>query len=115
MLVFAVVFCSWFFPGPSCGYYDYRGSTYYYENSHWYEWDDYVESWSPTQVDQELKKNADDYYQTYGWREDYEAGDFTESSYYSEKEWSDSDWDSDYDWDSGDSWDSGYDDWDSDW
>lgn len=115
LLVFVVVLVSWFFPGPSRGYYDYRGSTYYYDSSDWYEWDDYVESWSPTQVDKELKKNADDYYQTYGWREDYEAGDFTESSYYSEEEWSSSDWDSDYDWDSGDSWDSGYDDWDSDW
>lgn len=115
VLVAAFVVGGGFFLGPSCGYYDYRGSTYYYDDSDWYEWNDYIEAWQPTQADKELKKNADDYYQTYGWREDYEAGDFTESSYYSEKEWESDDWDYDYDWDSGDSWDSGYDDWDSDW
>ena len=126
-LVSAIALSSWFRREPSSGYYDYQGSTYYYDNSDWYEWDNYIEAWSPTQVDRELKKNADDYYQTYGWREDYEAGDFKESSYYGEKErasddwdsdydWdSNDDWDSNYDWDSSDSWDSGYDDWDSDW
>lgn len=115
ILVAAIVLCGRFFPGPSCGYYDYQGSTYYYDNSDWYEWDDYIEAWSPAQADKELQKNADDYYQSYGWRDDYEAGDFTESYWYSEKEWSNDDWDYDYDWDSGDSWDSSYDDWDSDW
>ena len=115
ILAAVVVTGGWFWSGPSSGYYDYQGSTYYYDNSDWYEWDDYIDAWSPVQADKELKKNADDYYQSYGWRDGYEAGDFTESSYYSEKEWASDDWDSDYDWDSGDSWDSSYDDWDSDW
>lgn len=114
-LVVVFVLSGWFGRGPSSGYYDYQGSTYYYDSSDWYEWDDYIEAWSPTEADRELKKNADDYYQSYGWQDGCEAGDFTESSYYSEKEWASDDWDSDYDWDSGDSWDSGYDDWDSDW
>lgn len=100
---------------PSSGYYVYQDNTYYYDSSCWYEWDDYDEEWSPTQADGELEKNADDYYQSHSWRAGYGTGDFTESSWYSEKEWADSDWDSDYDWDSSDSWDSSYDDWDSDW
>lgn len=99
--------------GPSRGYYDYRDHTYYYDRSDWYEWDETYEEWSPTQVDSELKKNHDDYWQSGTWREDTGAGDFSESAYYSETEWEDDDWDSD--WDSSDSWDSSYDDWDSDW
>lgn len=99
--------------GPSRGYYDYRDHTYYYDRSDWYEWDETYEEWSPTQVDSELKKNHDDYWQSGTWQEDSGTGDFSESAYYSETEWEDDDWDSD--WDSSDSWDSSYDDWDSDW
>ncbi len=114
-LVMVMLLVGWFAAGPSGGYYLYQNNTYYYDTSCWYEWDDYDEDWSPTQVDRELEKNADDYYQSRSWRAGYEVGDFTETSWYSEKEWASDDWDSDYDWDSGDSWDSSYDDWDSDW
>lgn len=115
MLSVVIALYGGFASGPSRGYYVYRNNTYYYDNSSWYEWDDYVETWSPTRADSDLKENADDYYQSSNWRSSYGAGDFTESSWYSEKEWADSDWDNDYDWDSSDSWDSSYDDWDSDW
>ena len=113
MLVPVIMLTGWFVSGPSRGYYVYRGNTYYYDSSSWYEWDDYEEAWSPTQAAPDLKENADDYYRSGSWRSSYEAGDFTESFWYSETEWEDDDWD--YDWDDSDSWDSGYDDWDSDW
>ncbi len=115
ILAAALILGGWFGRRPSSGYYDYQGSAYFYDNSDWYVWDDYIEAWSPTQADKELKKNADDYYQSGSWRESYGTEDFTESGWYSEREWADDDWDYEYDWDSGDSWDSGYDDWDSDW
>lgn len=114
-MAFAIGLGCWFMAGPSGGYYVYQNSTYYYDTSCWYEWDDYDQEWQPTQASAELKENADDYYQSGSWRSSYDVGDFTESSYYSEKEWASDDWDSDYDWDDSDSWDSGYDDWDSDW
>lgn len=114
-LVMVILLAGWFAAGPSGGYYSYQDTTYYYDTSCWYEWDDYDEDWSPTQVDRELEKNADDYYQSRSWRAGYEVGDFTETSWYSEKEWASDDWDSGSDWDSSDSWDSSYDDWDSDW
>lgn len=115
IMVVAMLAAGWYAAGPSGGYYSYQDNTYYYDTSCWYEWDDYDEEWSPTQVDRELEKNADDYYQSSSWRAGYEVGDFSETSWYSEKEWASDDWDSDYDWDSSDSWDSSYDDWDSDW
>lgn len=108
-----MVVTHWRLTGPVSGYYVYQNDTYYYDSSDWYEWDETYEEWSPTQVDSELKKNHDDYWQSGSWREDNGAGDFSKSVYYRESEWEDDDWDSD--WDSSDSWDSSYDDWDSDW
>lgn len=99
--------------GPDTGYYVYQGSTWYYDHSDWYEWDDIDSEWSPASVDSELKKNYEDYYQSGNWDDDYGAGDFTDSVYYSAPEWEDDDWD--YDWDDSSDWDSSYDDWDSDW
>lgn len=113
IIVFILLLVGGFSAGPSSGYYAYGGSFYYYDSSSWYEWDIYDEEWSHTQADAELEENADDYYQSRNWRAGYEAGDFTESSWYSEEEWEDDDWD--YDWDDDDSWDDSYDDWDSDW
>ncbi len=112
-LIVIFVLAAWFTKGPSGGYYDYGGHTYYYDSSYWYEWDVYDKEWSRTQIDTELEEHADDYYQSRNWRSSYEAGDFTESPWYSEEEWEEDDWD--YDWDDGDVWDSSYDDWDSDW
>lgn len=113
IIVLIVLAVGGFSMGPSSGYYAYGGNFYYYDSSSWYEWDIYDEEWSHTQADAELEENADDYYQSRNWRAGYEAGDFTESSWYSEEEWEDDDWD--YDWDDDDSWNDSYDDWDSDW
>ncbi len=110
---FAILLPFWQMSGPSRGYYVYEDQTYYYDRSDWYEWDTTYEEWSPTQADAELEENYEDYWESRTWTAGWDAGDFEESSWYSEQEWEDDDWD--YDWDSSDSWDSGYDDWDSDW
>lgn len=118
IIVFSILSVSRFSAGPSNGYYAYGGNYYYYDSSSWYEWDIYDEEWSHTQADAELEENAEDYYQSRNWQYNYEAGDFTESPWYSENKWDDDDWDDDDwddDWDDGDSWNDSYDDWDSDW
>lgn len=112
-MVFNFVLLFWQNTGPVRGYYIYQDHTYYYDRSDWYEWDESYEDWTPTYADAELKKNHEDYWESGRYQEEWTAGDFKESSWYSESDWKDDDWD--YDWDSGDSWDSGYDDWDSDW
>lgn len=115
IVVVLIFVLAWAFvsASPSRGYYLYQDHTYYYDSSSWYEWNDTYEEWKPTQADAELKDNADDYWESKSWNARWDAGDFEESSWYSEQEWEDDDWD--YDWDDSDSWDSGYDDWDSDW
>lgn len=117
IIIFVFLLVGGFSAGPSSGYYAYGDNYYYYDSSSWYEWNIYDEEWSRTQADAELAENADDYYQSKNWKAGYEAGDFTESSWYSEHEQKDSDWDDDWDddWDSGDTWNDSYDDWDSDW
>lgn len=112
-IILIILLVGGFSSGPSSGYYAYGGRFYYYDSSSWYEWDIYDEEWLRTQADAELEENADDYYQSRSWSASYEAGDFTESAWYSEEEWEDDDWDDD--WDDGDSWNDSYDDWDSDW
>ena len=118
--VFLIVGAHRDYDSPSTGYYSYEDSTYYYYRSDWYRWNDYNNSWSKTyDVDDVLEDNYEDYYESYGWDDSYEAGDFKDSGYYSTSSYSDDDswsssswdddWDDDYDWD--DSWD----DWDSDW
>lgn len=99
--------------GPDRGYYVYHGSTWYYDSSDWYEWDDTDSEWSPVSVDSELKKNYEDYYRSGSWEDDFGAGDFTDSVYYSASEWENDDWD--FDWNDSYNWDSSYDNWDSDW
>ena len=128
-------------PEPNKGYYDYNGSTYYYNDDHWYEYDG--SDWYSTTVDDDLSDNFDDYYYdsysgevfdedayySYGnnWDDDWDDDDWSwgsssSSSYDDDDDWSwdwgsdddddwGSSWDSDSDWDS---WDSGSD-WDSDW
>lgn len=114
ILVLVTALVAWFSPtGPSRGYYAYEDRFYYYDRPCWYEWDMDDEAWSPAQADDWLVENADDYYQSRSWRAGYEAGDFTDSPWYSEETWEDDD--GDYDWDDGDSWNDSYDDWDSDW
>lgn len=97
IIVFIILAVGGFSTEPSSGYYAYGGHFYYYDSSSWYEWDIYGEEWSRTQADAELEENADDYYQSKNWSASYEAGDFTESSWYSEEEWEDDDWDDDWD------------------
>lgn len=97
------------------GYYQYNGGTYYSQNDVWYGYDDATLSWLPVAVDEELSGNAADYYSSSYYSPDYDAEDFSDSSYYAED--SSDDWDdddSDWDWGGGD-WDDGATDWDSDW
>ena len=110
---------------PANGYYNYGGNTYYSQNSDWYLYDN--DGWYPISVSGELLDNAEDYYASYSYSDDYGVSDFTESDYYyynddyssSDSDYDyDDDWDSSssWDWDDDDDWDSGSDwDWDSDW
>lgn len=105
------------FGGPSRGYYQYEGDTYYYQSNSWYYYDEVDDSWSyldDTDVPEDLSSNNGEY-RTYS----HNGQRFEDSIWYIEETYSDNDydddWDSDYDWDSGDSWDSGGTDWDSDW
>ena len=109
---------------PAQGYYSYNGDTYYSQNNDWYLYDN--DGWYPISVADELLDNAEDYYTSYSYSDDYGVSDFAESDYYYysddyssgdysyDSSDSDSDWD--WDWDDDDDWDSGSDwDWDSDW
>lgn len=104
--------------GPSRGYYQYEGDTYYYQSNSWYYYDEVDDSWSylnDTEIPEDLSSNKGEYRTTYN----HNGQRFEDSIWYIEETYSDNDydddWDSDYDWDSGDSWDSGGTDWDSDW
>lgn len=106
--------------GPSYGYYRYQDEQYYYLDDDWYIYDTDTSEWNYTEVDKELEKNSDDYFQSHSYQSEYGISDFSETSYYEtweEGQESDDDWDDDWDsdWDSGDSWDSDSGDWDSDW
>ena len=116
---------------PAAGYYNYNDTYYYNQNDSWYYYDD---GWFPIySVDDELTQNAQDYFSSYSYSDDYGVENFYDSGLYDggssySDGWVDSgsDWDSsddswsssDYswDWDDDDSWDSSDDwDWDSDW
>lgn len=95
------------------GYYNYKGTQYYHQNSSWYYYDKETDDWYKSTEDIDITdKNAKDY-QTFS----HEGKDFESTSWYDSGSHSDdSGWDNDSDWDSGsDSWDSGGTDWDSDW
>ena len=113
---------------PATGYYNYGGNYYYSQNSDWYLYDN--GGWYPISVADELLDNAQDYYASYSYSDDYGVSDFAQSDYYTYSDYDDSsssnfdwswdwddddDWDSDSDWDWDSDWDSGSTDWDSDW
>ena len=101
---------------PATGYYNYDGNYYYSQNSDWYLYDN--GGWFPISVADELLDNAEDYYASYSYSDDYGVSDFAESDYYTYSDYDDSSSydDDDWDWDDDDDWDSGSDwDWDSDW
>lgn len=98
---------------PSKGYYRYQGNQYYYLGDTWYLYDDYANSWSYTNVDDELSDHYSDYYESDDYDSSYGVSDFENTSYYSD--WEASSWDDDDNWDAGDSWDSDGGDWGSDW
>lgn len=120
LIVLAVLFVrSALTKKPQDGYYKYQNDYYYSQGSDWYLYDLDTYSWIPTYVDDELRDNYDDYYQSSGYSYAYGTTDFSDSVFYDEDTSSDSwSWDDDSDWDwddSSDSWDSGSTDWDSDW
>ena len=107
------------------GYYDYGGEHYYAQSGDWYFFDNALNSWIATEVDDQLSQHYQNYYAgTYesgsdypDWNDSEYASDYDSgwSSSYDdddgwESDWDDDDWDYDYD-----DWDSGYSDWDSDW
>jgi len=103
---------------PNRGYYQYNGHSYFYDNSDWYGYDSYYDDWYPLdEVDPILESHSGDYYVSEDYDASYGAGDFRNSPYYDDSDFSSYDSDSDdYDWDSGwDDWDSFDTDWDSDW
>ncbi|MCR5664106.1 MAG: zinc ribbon domain-containing protein [Oscillospiraceae bacterium] len=100
---------------PNRGYYQYNNDTYYYQSGDWYYYDDSLYDWILyNSVDQELRDNYGDYFESSDYSSSYGASDFSDTDYYQESDsssdWDDSDWDSDYD-----SWDSSDTDWGSDW
>ncbi|MBR3275251.1 MAG: hypothetical protein IKG08_01380 [Eubacterium sp.] len=124
---------------PVTGYYSYNGRQYYYDSDDWYIYSG-TDDWIPAVVDEELRRNYDDYYDSAYYRDDYGASDFYDSDYYTpgtyeyhdtgngydyndsgydydydndtwDDDWDDDDWDWDNDWD----WDTGDTDWDDDW
>ena len=66
----------------SDGYYCYDDDYYYYQNGTWFSYDesdgwDYAET-----VDEDLTDNAYSYWQGSGYQSNFDAGDFSESEYY---------------------------------
>lgn len=106
---------------PRPGYYRYDNNTYYYQQGSWYGYDDDLLDWVILDsIEDGLRDNYADYYESYQYDEDWDAEDFSDSSYYDPDAYSSSDWDDDWDDDSDwdydyDSWDSFDSDWDSDW
>lgn len=110
---------------PKKGYYDYKGTPYYYTGGGWYtpgddgEWErdydapdrleenynDYFEAKDYSSLDSDFADDIDEYP-----TEAYSANDYDNDDSWNDSNWDDDDWD--YDYDSYDSYDS---DWDSDW
>ena len=122
-VVLVAVFIALFDHSPVRGYYRYNGRDYYYQKSHWYEYDAYNDDWyeyDDSDILDELI--TDDTFSEYKI-DDHDGRSFEDTSWYiddsssssSDDSWSSSDWDSGSSWDSSDSWDSGSTDWDSDW
>ena len=109
---------------PNKGYYDYKGTPYYYTGGAWYTPDDDGNWERDYNTPDSLEENYKDYYEARDYSDldsDY-ADDIEEyqteaySNYDNDNDsWNDSNWDDDdwdYDYDDYDSYDS---DWDSDW
>ena len=110
---------------PKKGYYDYKGTPYYYTGGGWYtpgddgEWErdydapdrleenynDYFEAKDYSSLDSDYAGDIEEYPTEAYSSDDYDSGDS-----WDDNSWDDDDWD--YDYDSYDSYDS---DWDSDW
>ncbi|MCR4689948.1 MAG: hypothetical protein K5739_01195 [Lachnospiraceae bacterium] len=109
---------------PSRGYYRYNGKDYYYQKSHWYEYqaddDDWLLNNDCDFLNDLITDDTAAQYRIY----DHEGARFEDSTWYddyssstssSDDSYNSNDWDSGSSWDSNDSWDSGTSDWDSDW
>ena len=119
---------------PKKGYYDYNGTSYYYDNDDWYVYDGV---WK-TAAAAAIANNYSDYWTGSSYDSSSDYTDFRESDYYENEnnwndDWDDDDWstswdhdddddddDWDWDWDDDDDDDSSWDwssdsDWDSDW
>ena len=109
---------------PNKGYYDYKGTPYYYSGSGWYALAD-DGSWERTyDAPDRLEENYRDYFEARDYDdldadyaddiEEYETEAYSydndDDDSWNDSNWDDDDWD--YDYDSYDSYDS---DWDSDW
>ena len=119
-ILLLVLLTEWLDRDPASGYYSYGGNHYYSHSGDWYFFDNALNGWIATEVDDQLSHHYQDYYDSdsYEYGSDYSDWGDSEYAYEYDDDW-DSDWDSDWDdddWDWDDSsWDSGYSDWDSDW
>jgi hypothetical protein len=135
MIVFLIILAIWILAfvvtaiqdskTPNRGYYDYKGTPYYYAAGAWYTPDDYGE-WERTyDAPDTLTENYKDYYEAKDYSdldadyaddiEEYPTEEYSNDYDNDDDSWNDSNWDDDdwdYDWDDYDSYDS---DWDSDW
>ena len=110
---------------PDRGYYDYKGTPYYYAAGAWYTPDD-DGGWERTyDAPDTLTENYKDYYEARDYSdldadyaddiEEYPTEEYSNDYDNDDDSWNDSNWDDDdwdYDWGDYDSYDS---DWDSDW
>ena len=99
------------------GYYSYGNETYYSLDDDWYYYDYSGSEWWPVDsIPDGLSQNAPDYYESSYYTPELGTLDFTDTDYYSNWEYEQSqsyDDDDDYDYDDyDDDWD--YDDWDYD-
>ena len=112
---------------PNKGYYDYKGTPYYYSGGAWYTPDDDGNWERDYNAPDILEENYRDYFEAKDYYdldsdfaddiEEYqtEAYSGNDNNYDDDDSWNDSNWDDDdwdYDYDDYDSYDS---DWDSDW
>lgn len=110
IIIFSTRFCN---KGPSRGYYDYNGDTYYFQHDTWYGYNP-VGGWTAVTPNGELSDNYDDYYKGKSYDGSSNYSDFGKSDYCHDDSYWNSD-DDDDNWNSNDDWDSGDTDWGSDW
>ena len=126
LVVMSFLLMAYFDHSPARGYYRYNGRDYYYQKSHWYEYDAEKDDWYTYDDADFLDELITDTTSSEYRIDDHEGSLFEDSDWYDpdtsysssssdDDSWSSSDWDSGSSWDSSDSWDSGGSDWDSDW